>query len=454
MGWYARPEASRVRLLTLCVGEGREDREVDLWTAMLTTVRRWYVTIPIVVLAVVASIQLGERIDSDWEATASALLVAPTPPVDEFGRSRSSTNPLLANGNNVGTAADAVFRILDRDDHRREFAQLGLSEDYQIFRPTNSPLMDFFVVGRSERQALDTISALLRSAEVQLSIIQQQLDAQPDQLISTQAFERSREATESTGARLRFQVVVVLLGLVAATAAAILTESILARQIAQTGRRSESAESGSDAPRFGPRRGPRQLPSGTDDSAHDPDNNGEVPAVELTAAPPETEDRESAPETEPPHPEPPAEIEASTDTAPTESTNTATDDTTESTPSTQPPRSKAANRSRGKQGSASRSGAGRSSSAKGSAKGSAKKGTTPTNTRLGKSATTPAKPKNAATKATKTSATKKVTPTTSSSKTRVSRGANKSKPGAQTKRDSETNQSAKDTKPSSGRDEE
>jgi hypothetical protein len=201
---------------------GRHD--VDLWTALFTVFRRWYVSLPIAVLAVVGMVVIGGRIAQEYEAHASVVLVPPPAKVIG-GIERRPDNPLDAK-----TAATATAKQIDSTSTQRRFEDDGLSPDFEVNLDSDTAIIEYLITAKTADQALETAQRLIDETKGNLARIQQIAGAQDDALITLNTVDISDEAEPIKGDKLRVQATVLLLGLVAAVSAAFIVESFQTRR--------------------------------------------------------------------------------------------------------------------------------------------------------------------------------------------------------------------------------
>ncbi len=192
---------------------------MDLWTALFTVFRRWYVSLPIAVLGVVATIMIGGRIEQQYEAKASVVLV-PAPNKLLNGIIQPAENIYDPRG-----AASAVFRRVSSPDLQREFEAEGLSKDFTVTLDQMTAIIDFAVTGNGADETLETAERLVSETRTNLARIQAAASVEPDATISLQVINISAEAEPVKGNKPRVMATIFVLGMVAAISAAFIVES-------------------------------------------------------------------------------------------------------------------------------------------------------------------------------------------------------------------------------------
>lgn len=201
---------------------------MDLWTAIFTVFRRWYVSLPILLAAIVACVVLNGRIKPNYEATASVIFIPPSAKYVN-GQEQPFSNPWVSAG--TRSLASVVSKRLQSVRTVRDFEESELSSDYELAIDDDSGGIDFTVTGTSNDQALETASALIGQASQEAQAVQAAERAPADELIRVAVIEDvPAEATPVSGSKTRVLATVVLLGLVAAASAAFMLESFLARR--------------------------------------------------------------------------------------------------------------------------------------------------------------------------------------------------------------------------------
>jgi O-antigen/teichoic acid export membrane protein len=256
-GGWSPVESRKVRLDQL-----RGALNVDLWSSIGVMVRRWKVTVPLLVLTAVASIAIGGMISPDYQASTTLLLVGPgsnaagaatevasgetttttvAPPPPPPGAPTTATtvdpsaddqtpNPLLSLNSSLISTARASLESINDDGVRRELREDGLSTTYEVTVAVRDPIMQIVVSGTSGDQVTDTLAALQSTLVADLQARQDQAGATERSRIQVQTLAETNQPNAIYESRRRAQLVIVALGLVLSAVGAFAAEGFMQRR--------------------------------------------------------------------------------------------------------------------------------------------------------------------------------------------------------------------------------
>ena len=241
---------------------------MDLWSSIGVMVRRWKVTVPLLVLTAVASFAIGGMISPDYQASTTVLLVgpgsnaagtatevasgetttttvAPAPPPPEGAAPTTATtlapgaddqtpNPLLSLNSSLISTARASLESINDDGVKRELAEQGLSTDYEVTVAVRDPIMQILVNGTSAAQVTDTLAALQSTLVADLQARQDQAGATEQSRIQVQTLAETNRPNAVYESRRRAQLVIVALGLVLSAVGAFAAEGLKQRRAGRT----------------------------------------------------------------------------------------------------------------------------------------------------------------------------------------------------------------------------
>ena len=222
---------------------------VDLWASLGVIGRRWKVTVPLVLLTLVASLMLGARVSPDYEASSTILLIGPAGPNSAAGAPSTATpsqppasdpaaesadqttttqpattvappvtepdtNPLLSLNQSLITTARATLEAMNDDSVRGRLAADDLSTEYEVTVAQRDPIMQIVARAPGPRQALETVGALQGIVLEDLNARQDQAGAPANTRIQVQTLSTTSQPKAINESQLRAQLVVVALGLV------------------------------------------------------------------------------------------------------------------------------------------------------------------------------------------------------------------------------------------------
>lgn len=209
---------------------------MDLWDVGRIVIKRWYVSVPVLVGALVLAVLMSGRIDPEYSTEASILLVAQgtPPPADletlEPGDTVPPGNALLNLPSSLATVAQATSLAVSSDQSRTEVADAGLEPTYEVTAEARSPLLYVRVTSRDSEVAIQTMDHVVGLIERDLDARQDQVDAPEDGRIGVELLARSDQAVADQGGRSRVRLAVVGLGVLAAVALAVLFDAAVGRR--------------------------------------------------------------------------------------------------------------------------------------------------------------------------------------------------------------------------------
>lgn len=199
---------------------------MDLWQVLVIALRRWYVSVPILLLGVFLALQAGDRVNPTYLTTASAVVtrVVPEPPsVVEGQEVDEPSTPAIGLTDTVQT----LVVTLNSPPARQQAAAVGASGNYFVEAASRSPVLTAGVETPSVERSLATTQYLLEE-------MQRLLADNPDLYgLSDEIRYELRVLAEPSLAsvlyegRSRIRVVVLAVSLLLATIAALAVELLL-----------------------------------------------------------------------------------------------------------------------------------------------------------------------------------------------------------------------------------
>ncbi|MDY7105258.1 MAG: hypothetical protein S0880_29075, partial [Actinomycetota bacterium] len=201
---------------------------MDLWTTIFAIFRRWYITVPVLIVAVVASFGIASGIKPSYELEGGIWLTTPTPRFFDDGTQVPVQNPLIVNGN-VNSGLQIAFGHLGTAATREQFEETGYSPEYELTTNRDAAILQYVITAETEEQANETASALLDETTSVLQERQVAANVDPlDYIGVSQAFNSTPDVID--GGRIRTQATIIILGIVAAAAGALLVDGVAARR--------------------------------------------------------------------------------------------------------------------------------------------------------------------------------------------------------------------------------
>jgi hypothetical protein len=148
---------------------------VDFWDLTKLLVRRWYVSLPLLLSALAGTALLVSNIEPDHILTTHVVLVPP-PGATEETAALQATNPWLTLGSALAESAKLSIEGEDVVDGLKD---QGLADTYTVTVNPFSPIIDLEIVGDSAGQATNTADRLIGLLEHNVQQLQETQGAQP-----------------------------------------------------------------------------------------------------------------------------------------------------------------------------------------------------------------------------------------------------------------------------------
>lgn len=167
---------------------------MDLRTIVLILLRRWYVAVPIAVLALwFAS---GSGGSPSYTVESSFLLVTqPVDAEDEIG------NPILETPSAVNSAANVAVVIMHSETRRIEIAEAGYAPGYGFSVARNDPFVNLAVAHGDPELATETATVLSNLFVEEMAVQQLRFDADAGALVRAELLEISAPIADYSGVR-------------------------------------------------------------------------------------------------------------------------------------------------------------------------------------------------------------------------------------------------------------
>lgn len=193
---------------------------MDLLDLLKLMFRRWYVTVPVIVLTLGAALVLGASIQPEYKTEAAVLLVPPTTATAPApNASPQPGNPWLRVGENA--MAQAVQIAVSAHDARTQVVAAGGDPSYEIGLVNRSSILTIEVTASTHASALATVTSVTKLIEDVVASKQAEYRPRAGEQITTEILDPGLNIIQSRSNVLRAQIVVGAIGLLLATAAAV-----------------------------------------------------------------------------------------------------------------------------------------------------------------------------------------------------------------------------------------
>jgi hypothetical protein len=204
---------------------------MDFWKTMGVLLRRWYVSVPVFVLSVVAGAGVFLAVPTQYESTGTIVLTAPTAggvtaatPAQRTGPG----NPLLDFEGSLTITTQLLIQSLSSPTVQNQIAAQGGVSTFQAGDgQTGGPFVVIIADAKSKAVAEKTVNLALKFAENELNTRQKTLNAPPSTYIGTQVVVAPTPADTKLGGKVRGGGVAFALGLIVSLAAAFAADSVM-----------------------------------------------------------------------------------------------------------------------------------------------------------------------------------------------------------------------------------
>ena len=182
---------------------------MDFWDLMRMLIRRWKISVPILLLSVGLAYLPIVAARPDWVATSYLQLVPPVAKPTKPGQPTTQRNPWLAQ--DLSTIGDAAIVTLQDQSVLDELTALGLSDSYTLQVGSNDPaaeetygytstipMITLEVVAKSREQAEDTAAELISRFNTTLVSLQTAYGVPQTDLITSHRLDLGNNLRKSS----------------------------------------------------------------------------------------------------------------------------------------------------------------------------------------------------------------------------------------------------------------
>jgi hypothetical protein len=224
---------------------------VDFWDLTKLLFRRWYVSVPLFLVAAGATLFVASRVEPDYVATSYVQLVPPaiTPKAVDDTKA-SARNPWL----DLGLASLTKAGMISVQDQKvvKQLHDAGFSDDFTATQDPQLPIVTFEVIGDDEAQATLTSERLIKHFSDTVGTLQKDYGAPRDQMITARRLDLGDNIEESTSKVKRALIAVAGVGALLAAALTVAADALLRRR----SRKRAAAVPATSAASAGPAPGP------------------------------------------------------------------------------------------------------------------------------------------------------------------------------------------------------
>lgn len=212
---------------------------MDLVSAVQVLLRRWYVTLPLLLVTAALGATAWLVVSPSYQAQGSLLLRPPAPAEPD----QTVFNPYLLY-NNLQIPARVAQDVLLQTSELEALADQGATGAFDVFLdPTGTtPLVAFTAVGATEDEAVATAEiAMARFDEI---LVERQLrEGSPeDRLITTEVVTEAAVSETLVGSKIRAAVAALGFGVILTVSLALMVESLARRRANRDEKRTSSTQ--------------------------------------------------------------------------------------------------------------------------------------------------------------------------------------------------------------------
>jgi hypothetical protein len=203
---------------------------VDLWATIRIAVRRWYVTLPILLICGGATASLVASMPVTYRTSASIVVLASSSALTQ----QPSGNPTLVNvnpytilGGSQNIAAAILQTKMESDEVRRRLQSQGVRSDWSlVVRAGVGPVLDLTISHAESAAALRDAETILQDLEVTFAKLQTDAGSPDSQRIQISSISAPQTPRPQYGSKVRLGMALAVVGLGLAVGCAFSVEGI------------------------------------------------------------------------------------------------------------------------------------------------------------------------------------------------------------------------------------
>jgi capsular polysaccharide biosynthesis protein len=203
---------------------------VDFWDLTKLLKRRWYLSLPILLLTAVASIYTLTSMKPDYVATSHVQVFPPASrPAEQGEPSLEQRNPWMMLG--VYNLANAAMLTIQQQSVVEALVAADLSDTYTATLGSGMPIVTIEVTGTSQEQAIATSDELIRRFSASVVDLQAQVyGVSTADLATARSIDLGPNVEPSTGRVKRAVIGIAGAGVVLAVAVSVAVDSLALRR--------------------------------------------------------------------------------------------------------------------------------------------------------------------------------------------------------------------------------
>jgi hypothetical protein len=206
---------------------------VDLWDLTKLLFRRWYVTLPMLVISLTGVLLVSQTVKPDYSAVGHLQLL-PAPGVTTPDPKASDPKAAVAHNpwGDLGFQALGLAVIVKMQDPKiaESLKAAGLSQSYGVTIEYGTTFFSVTATGTSPKQATGTVQQVMKLIAAEVASQQQRFNVGPESTITTLELDKGDSVTEITSKFTRVVMVSAGIGFLATTGLTIAVDAWLRRR--------------------------------------------------------------------------------------------------------------------------------------------------------------------------------------------------------------------------------
>lgn len=191
---------------------------------------RWYVMVPLLIVAIALTIGVDKSIPTKYQSTSSLSLLASESATAGTSTIPGTRNPFLNYNSSLNDTADFLVRRMGSNDVANDLATHGVTDAYAVALAASAqgPFITLTVTGTNAQHVLASMNTLTQYTAQQLEAVQAQASVQPQDMIRSMIIVPPGPPSKQTKTKTQDVLLTGIGGLVVAFLATFIVESVLA----------------------------------------------------------------------------------------------------------------------------------------------------------------------------------------------------------------------------------
>ena len=191
---------------------------------------RWYVMVPLLIVAIALTVGVDRSIPTKYQSTSSLSLLASESATAGTNTLPGTRNPFLSYGSSLNDTADFLVRRMSSNDSANDLHTRGVTEAYTVAlaAAAQGPFITLTVTGTDPAHVLASMNTLTQYTAQQLEVVQAAASVQQRDMIRSMVIVPPGPPSKQTKTKTQDVLLTAIGGLVIAFLATFMVESVLA----------------------------------------------------------------------------------------------------------------------------------------------------------------------------------------------------------------------------------